>query len=180
MIFGILGAACGAGCERRPWMSGESDGAATHSGAANAFAPATLRIYPLTRVDREPVSGRAAIILHLELKDRWGDSTKALGTLSVFLFEPEIGLEPGIETQTMRWSLDMTDPDQNAQWFDPSTRTYRITLIDLPSGVERLILQPADRKRGGLRLRATFATVGPEGQERALRDELVIELRGRE
>ena len=111
----------------------------------------------------------------MELTDRWADPTKGLGVLRVFLFEPEAGpqgVTPGIERQAMEWTLDLTDPDQAALWYDRATRTYRVPLIDLPAWVAAVARREGERRP--VRLRATFTALGPDGLERVMRDEYVV------
>lgn len=37
-----------------------------------------------------------------------------------------------MDEQVARWSVDLTNLEANARWFDPVTRTYRVQL-DLPA-----------------------------------------------
>src|SRR5258706_325686 len=52
--------------------------------AQSPFAPASLRIFPLTRMDRDS-GGHGIILFHFELRDRWGDGVKWPGNLQVQL-----------------------------------------------------------------------------------------------
>lgn len=142
-----------------------------------AFAPSSMRIYPLTHTERGE-DGRTWVILHLELKDRWGDSAKGLGLLRVMLFRPVAGPNPGLEEQSAVWSIDLSDPGENQLRFEPATRTYRLPLKDLPAWVESLPERGPDEpgRRSRLRLRATFETTGPDGRQAVLRDEYVVDL----
>lgn len=134
-----------------------------------AFAPASMRIYPLTHAERAE-DGRTRIILHVELKDRWGDSAKGLGVLQVRLFRPLPGPTPGLEEESAAWTIDLSDADENQLRFEPATRTYRFALRDLPAWVDA----PGEGPRR-MRLRATFRTITHLGREETLRDEYVIE-----
>lgn len=131
-----------------------------------AFAASSIRIYPLTQVERG-ADGGVRIVLHLELKDRWGDSAKGLGVLRVMLFKPVSGVMPGIEEQTQAWEVDLRGVEENQMRFDPATRTYRVVLRDVAPWVGE----------GGatVRLRATFETIGPDGRDVVLRDEYVMD-----
>lgn len=140
----LLGAACCAACIG----PGERTVPASWS-PSDPFAPVHMRIYPLTHVERGP-SGVARLVAHFEFTDRWYDTTKAAGRLEVFLFRP--GPSAGTEERRVRWELDLTDLDRNADWYDPVTRTYRMQL-DLPGW--------ADEGPGSeFRLHASFTAPG--------------------
>ena len=104
------------------------------------FGPTTLRIHPLSHVD-EPIGGtspeaaaRSIIVLHVELKDRYGDTVKGLGTLTATLYRGASPSSGGGDVsaeavQQAKWEVPgMDDPDENARQFDAATRTYRIQL----------------------------------------------------
>ena len=95
------------------------------------FAPVSLRIHPLTHVDRIPSKpgGNCSIVLHFELKDRYGDSVKALGMVRVELAMPVQGAVAGMESRELTWEMhEFINADENFKRFDSSTRTYRIRL----------------------------------------------------
>lgn len=94
------------------------------------FSPRSVRIYPLTRIESDLKGPR--IVCYLEFKDAWGDTTKSTGTLAIALFRPIGGAEPGMERQERSWEIDLNDLEKNALLFDPATRTYRLSLRDLP------------------------------------------------
>jgi hypothetical protein len=136
------------------------------------FAPASLRIHPLTHVDTA-TSGGSEIVLHIELLDRYGDSVKGLGTLTVELYKPGAGMTPGIETQALTWDVPgMDDPDQNTRRFDVATRTYRIPL-SAPRWVVDAV-SPAHGP-GWVKVRAVLTVSGEGGEARYLDDEYVIQ-----
>lgn len=130
-----------------------------------AFAPASMRIYPLTHIERTG-EGEARLVLHLELRDAWGDTVKGIGLLQVQLLRGG-DLGGGGRDERM-WEVDMRDPEINAQYYDPATRTYRVQLRDLPAWVE------AQSAGAGVRVLAVLRTPAPDGSERFLRDEAVI------
>jgi hypothetical protein len=146
--------------------------------AASPFAPASLRVFPLTRLDRD-TDGRGIIVFHFELRDRWGDGVKWPGNLQIQLYRPTGNLFSGMEVQEREWSVtDMADPEGNSALFDPATRTYRVQLGGLPDWAE--VLAGAARSESStpyLKLRAVFAPAGPgggAGEQRFLQDEFVI------
>lgn len=128
------------------------------------FAPASIRVYPLTHV--APDAGAARIVTHVELRDRWGDSVKAPGTLAVLLYGSEGGRASAPEVQLMRWDIDLVDPQRNSGFYDPATRTYRFQLTGAPAWTAtaaRLVLQ------------IEFRTMSFDGSETLLRDDYIIE-----
>jgi hypothetical protein len=135
-----------------------------------------MRVHPLTHVDPgEPAAQNptpSQLVLHLELLDRFGDSVKGLGTLSVQLYKPTPGISPGIETEELRWDVPgMDDPAANTRRFDVATRTYRI-----PLAVPRWVVDAVSHEngRGWLKVRAVLQ-VNEGGEARYLEDEFVIQ-----
>ncbi len=158
----------------------------------NAFAAQAIRIHPLTHFAM--VDGQAEIVCHIEMLDRWGDSVKALGTLQLQLYKPEERAKATSAVQILKWDVDLTDETFNAGAYDPATRTYRLSLGGLPVWIAQAVAkQQAEGGGGGgdgaagnkaavnglpirLELRAAFQTLGPNGQERVLRDGMGLEL----
>lgn len=137
MAGGVGCARSGGGVGPRPL--GESSalgpGDARRLQELGPFAPDTIRVFPLTHV--EATDAGAQIVLHLELRDRWGDTVKATGQLRVRLYRGAGGRGDLVGTARQRqelvWDVDLTDLGLNAALFDPSTRTYRVVLGDLPA-----------------------------------------------
>jgi hypothetical protein len=148
------------------------------SAATDPFRPVALRIHPLTHIDaaRPTNPDKAFIVLHFEMKDRFGDAVKALGTLSVELDKPGAGVTPGMESRELTWDVpQLADPQGNADRFDPPTRTYRV-LLSAPRWVAEWAALPAAQRKDApnwLRLRAVMRLVG-EG-DKVLDDEYVIQ-----
>lgn len=139
---------------RAPARSGT--GAPGLSGA-NPFAPTTLRIEPITRI--EPENGGARIELHIELTDRFGDDVKAIGILRAQLLRVGADLDPAGAARVANWEIDLSDPEVNASYYDPVTRTYRASLTGAPAWAA----QPGS---GGRPLiRASFLPSGPGAPE---------------
>lgn len=145
---------------------------------SHPFDPATMRIHPLTHMQKQAdISGASAdssqptkvegsrINCFVEFKDRWGDTCKALGTLQVQLYRPAV--EPGQERQDAKWDADLTDLAKNADWFDPVTRSYRLQLQ-----VPLWLGDPV--KDGQIKLRVVFTPSSDDGESRKLRDEYVV------
>ncbi len=142
------------------------------------FAPVRLQVHPLTHldVDQENV---VRLICHIELKDRWGDTTKAKGLLRLELYRPVEAARPDLQTQELSWELDLRDLELNAASFDPATRSYRLLLGGLPPWAEALARRLAAEGDQGtperLLIRAVFETQGPDARPTVLRDEMQIE-----
>lgn len=155
----------------------EGNAALPAAKGAPAFAPATMRIHPLTHIEKGPqtgpAAGQATVVLHVELKDRFGDSVKGLGSLRLELFKPGAGVSPGIESQALTWDVnDLGEPEGNSRRFDQSTRTYRIPLVAPAWVAEWGGKDASGATQGWLKLRAVFTT--SEGPVRYLEDEFVL------
>ena len=142
------------------------------------FAPTTLRVHPLTHVERVP--GGAEIWLHVEMRDRWGDGVKGVGKMAIRLFGPKDGMN-GPEGEVLRWDVDLADLDRNVELFDPATRTYRIQLAGGPAWLQEFIVRPGTSGGGvvggpaRIMLQVTLdVRDGEGGTSRTLRDEFVM------
>lgn len=142
------------------------------------FAPVRIQVHPLTHLDVDP-GGAVRLVCHVELKDRWGDTTKARGLLRLELYRPVEAAQPDLQTQELTWELDLRDLELNAALFDPATRSYRLQLGGLPvwaqSMARRRIQAAEPGARDRLLIRAVFETQGPDARPTVLRDELQIE-----
>jgi len=90
---GIL---AGCGSDQGPIGAIASNGTVSPGASCEVFAPQTIRIHPLTHVDAVTDKGgaRSVIVLHLELKDRYGDTVKWLGATQVTLSNADIVRNP--------------------------------------------------------------------------------------
>lgn len=141
----------------------------------NAFAPASLRIFPLTHLGTDD-KGVPAIICHIELADRWGDSVKALGRMRVTISRAEGGLGATTARQELAWDVRLDDESTNAEAFDPTTQTYRLLLGGLPPWLADRVNPDPARPAVRLRVDAVLQTLGPNGEERVLSDGLVLDV----
>lgn len=170
----LVGGACLlGGCRSGP----DSGLPLVSSSAPMPFAPVRMQVHPLTHLDVD-TQGTVRLICHVELKDRWGDTTKARGLLRLELYRPVETTRPDLLTQELSWELDLRDLDLNAALFDPATRTYRLQLGGLPGWAEAMARRrasgdPAARER--LLIRAVLDTQGPDARPQVLRDERQIE-----
>jgi len=174
------------------------------------FVPTSMRIYPLTHIERgspppappaqptgpspadnippqdtTPKPAEVRIIAHLEFRDAWGDSTKAVGQLVILLYGPNStaargtpasardGDNPdafGSEAQQRRYDIDLTDLKRNAELYDPATRTYRIPL----SGLPEWIVNSSPNSNLRITLRAEVKSPRADGSSVQLVDEYVV------
>lgn len=134
-------------------------------GISYEFAPAALRISPLTRL--EPgLDGDPELAVYFELVDRWGHATKAPGVVRISLYRVE-GLTGGLADREEVWVADLTEPDQNSRMYD-ITGMYRVPLAELPEWLERQTTAEDERIRA--RIRVLMNTIGRKGQTVSLRD----------
>lgn len=145
-----------------------------------AFAPASLRIHPLTHI--EPAEGdRALLVLHVEVLDAYADAIKALGNLRVDIYKPGAGVSPGIESQALAWDVvELAATETNVLRFDRTTRTYRLPLRG-PAWMAQWLDRDAaarEARPAWLKVRAVFQPAGGNADGKltpALRDEFVVQ-----
>jgi hypothetical protein len=125
-------------CSHQPKAPPDLSNPGELASAQAEMTPARMLIHPLTRVGTD-ASGQPALLLYIELRDRFGQNARALGMLHVVVQHPgrdpisagSGGGTPGLDA--MAWDVDLRDPDQNALLYDDLiTRTYRLTLTGLP------------------------------------------------
>lgn len=113
-------------------LAGRRDGPAAV--AEWPYWPRTIRIHPLTRLVETEAEG-TVIELRVEFLDRFGDGTKACGTLQASVFDERRGAED--RRPIDNWEADLRDPEFNARCFDHVTRTYLVRLPVTPEVFER-------------------------------------------
>lgn len=129
-----------------PHRSVDTDDASLPAGDTASLWPDSLRVHSLTRIEPgDGTPGSEEIVCHVELLDRHGHNTKALGVLRVELYRlsgagtgaPAGG--PGAEgTQELVWVADLTDPDDNALRYDNLvSRSYVVHLGGVPEWLLR-------------------------------------------
>jgi len=139
------------------------------------FAPASIRVFPLTHVAR-PTGGEPTLITHVELRDRWGDAVKGTGELRIVL-EPAGGDLAGARPTS--WNINLSDLDLNARVYAPATRTYRVRLRGLPAWAAEASREAGgggQRAQAAAQVTAVLMVPGGEGRLDALRDSLVVPL----
>lgn len=183
LVSAALGTLLGVGgCRMDPRVRTVIRGDVDPTGRAWPFAPSSVRIYPLTRLDRD-ASGQPVVIVYMETVDRWGDFTKALGTLELRVYAGDRALEGWPETLELSWpGIALTDLEENAAWYDPASKMYRFTLGGLSRSprVSSAANELLDHSAGAttirrLRVVAALTTAGPDGREILLQDSYVIE-----
>jgi hypothetical protein len=128
-----------------------------------------MRVHPLTHLDRRE-DGSEILLVHVELRDRFGDAVKGVGALRV-----EVTRGSGVSSgPSAVWEVsDLADPERSSRRFDPSTRTYRLPL-EAPGWLAGALREarPKTGTAGRPRVRVTFTATGKSG---VLADELVLE-----
>lgn len=176
-ILLLLAGLAACGVQRGVPTPGGSSPAPVAAASCDAFAPRTMRIHPLTHIDAITDKGgtHPVLVLHVELKDRYGDTVKWLGAMQVTMSRPVVGMTPGLETQELRWDVrEFHVADTNAAYFDPTTRTYRIVL-ETPEWVGRLLSEApkGDGPPAYVKVKAVLS-IQAEGRERFVSDEFVV------
>lgn len=176
----LLSASCIACAISLPGCSASPDAAlpTVTNSSPLPFAPVRIQVHPLTHLDVDQ-DNVVRLICHIELKDRWGDTTKSRGLLRLELYRPVEAARPDLQTQELSWELDLRDLELNAALFDPATRSYRLQLGGLPAWAEAMARRLAAQGDQGtperLLIRAVLDTQGPDARPTVLRDEMQIE-----
>lgn len=132
------------------------------------FRPAVMRVHPLTHTEVN-ADGDAVMILHVELKDPWGDTVKGVGQLQVQLRrQSATGV---IGNRGTRWDVDLRDIEVNVSYFDSATRTYRVVIGGLPDWLDESVKA---QEAVGSRVRVLFRTSKADGEAVVLQDEYVM------
>lgn len=177
-VVGVSAALIAGGCAGPGTLEQRPAGQVAHGWRApGPFPPVALRVFPLTRLERDE-QGRARLILHVELKDEWGDTVKGAGELTVQLRRPP-GMASGGGRDEVRWDVSLWGSEDNARYYDPSSRTYRVVLGDLPAWVEALVpTSPGEGSRGeaSVKVTAQFKTPKADGTMRSLWGETELRL----
>ncbi len=129
------------------------------------FAPKAMRVHPLTHAELD-ADGAARVVVHVELKDAWGDTVKGIGRL-----QAQVWADGQSAQDAIRWDVDLRTLGDNASFYDPATRTYRIVLGGLPGWLDAAIREGAGSAG---RLRVLFMTSEVDGSAVVLRDEFVV------
>ncbi|MFN9974785.1 MAG: hypothetical protein ACK58T_33325 [Phycisphaerae bacterium] len=148
------------------------------------FVPTAMRVYPLTHLEpatTETVGAKetkreARIVVHLEFRDAWGDGSKAVGPLTLFVYGPDGGKPGAASVQQCRYDIDLSDLRRNAELFDPATRTYRVPLAGLPEWLSELSSQPGKDAMANVKVtvRAEMKSPRADGSQAMLVDEYVV------
>jgi len=163
LALGLLLIGWSAGCSRvqivREQIVRTEDGFAV----PGPFAPRVMRVHPLTHSELDK-QDESRIVLHVELKDSWGDTVKGVGRL-------QIQLRGGESQVRQRWDVDLRELDSNVGYFDSATRTYRVVLGGLPGWLDSAV-RSGEGSRG--RIRVLFRTAMGDGEAVVLQDEYVL------
>ena len=167
LVVGLATLASAVGCQPRGNVVVREQVVRTADGLVlpGPFAPKAMRVHPLTHGELD-ADGNARVVLHVELKDAWGDTTKGVGRVQVQLWRDGGGAEEG-----ERWAVDLRSLGENASFYDSATRTYRIVLGGLPAWFAAAVRERAD---DAARVRVLFMTSEVDGTAVVLRDEFVV------
>jgi len=156
----LLACVCVAGCNRVVNIREEVVAADEGMVRPGPFAPTEIRIHPLTHV--ELVGDQKQVVLHVEVRDGWGDTIKGIGDVKVLLRRSG-GASIGENRQ--QWDIDLRDFKTNISYFDSVTRTYRFVLGGLPDWF---------LSDGRGRVRVLFRTGRADGTVEVLQDDFEI------
>ena len=150
------------GCSRLH-APAKGDASLFEVGAPDPFAPVSVEISPLTRVELW-APGEPVLAVYLRLVDRWGHGTKAPAEFNVQLFRVSGTSGLAEREDEWTWKMDLREADLNSWAFD-STGLYRLPL----SGVPGWVLEPA-RADEVMRITVIASVMGPDGEVVAPRD----------
>ena len=136
-------------------------------GLAHPFAPVSIRVHPLTHLDRDE-EGQLLLICHIALLDSWSESVRGLGELHVSFFGPGSSMPE----QNAQWTFDLNEIAVNQLLYDPATRTYRLQLGNLPPWVSEL--GTATDRAGRGTIMAELTTVGAEMERYTISGEATL------
>jgi len=132
------------------------------------FVPVKMRVHPFTAVEVDLGEAGVRLEARVEMLDRLGDVTKAVGDFRFDLYHmpPGVYESPAEGTLLYQWSAPMTTIEQNRRHWDSITRTYlfKLGMDRLPRVTGRLLLTAHFTDPGGRRLEAQ-AVVATEGDE---------------
>ncbi len=129
------------------------------------FVPASIRIHPISQAQVDAKGPR--ILCHVECRDVMGETTKAMGSLRIEVLEPSRTVEPGMEQVAAAWVTDLSELDNNAKLYDAATRTYRLSLRQLPGFMVESLNDASKRSGRSAVLRATLEPAMLPGQKHA-------------
>lgn len=132
------------------------------------FRPSAMRVHPLTHTEMRN-DGVPVLVLHVELKDPWGDTVKGVGQVQVQLRKASSTTTIG--DRGTRWDIDLRDIETNVSYFDSATRTYRIVLGELPGWLDQSVRAVTPE---AARLRVLFRTAKADGETVVLQDEFMM------
>ncbi|MBX3373278.1 MAG: hypothetical protein KF817_05535 [Phycisphaeraceae bacterium] len=118
-----------------PWRDEATGTPALITDAAWLYWPRVMRIHPLSRM--LIVHGETRQLeIRVEFRDGDGHTSRAMGVMTLSLFDDDAGPQAGSLAQ---WRVDLRDGDENALRFDEVLRTY---LVRLEPGALRFPARP--------------------------------------
>lgn len=138
-LLGLAG-----GCDDIQLKGGREPDAAFERATTWPFIPVVMRVHPFTAIEFPEGEGEATLEARVEMLDRLGDVTKAVGDFRFELYRmTRDEFDTPAEGELLyRWSAGMTTLDQNRQHWDSITRTYlfRLKMDSVPRISGRLLL----------------------------------------
>lgn len=159
---GLVGCLLMSGCNGTPIFQEQVVRTDDLLAVPGPFRPAVMRVHPLTHTEING-DGDSVMILHVELKDPWGDTVKGVGQIQVQMRRGNALREVG--NRGTRWDVDLRDIEINVSYFDSATRTYRIVIGGLPGWVG---------DGDGASVRVLFRTAKADGETVVLQDEYLM------
>ncbi len=132
---------------------------------ADRFRPVDLSVHPVSHV-RVREDGTATVEAAIELVDADGFSVRGAGTLKLEFHQGDRHGEAIMSQQP--WSIDLNDPNINADRFDPMTRTYLVPEVTAVESLPRSPHLTATLYRNGhepLRDSMSLTVLGPSEAE---------------
>ena len=160
LLVGVGSVVWTAGCQRGVNIREEVTRAQDGMWVPGPFAPAEMRVHPLTHTEKAGDSER--VVLHLEIRDGWGDTIKGVGRVTVRLRRSG---STTIGQSGVKWDIDLRDLATNVSYFDSVTRTYRFVITGLPNWFTQ---------QGVGRLRVDFRTARANGDIFSMHDEFEV------
>ena len=110
-----------------PTGSGWSDAKNPHGAPAAGwpFWPTRVRVHPSTRIVKDPQTDHWVIETRIEFADPEGATTKAVGQLTIQLWD---AASANAAESLQNWNMDLRDLAVNRRQYDDVMRTYLFRL----------------------------------------------------
>jgi len=158
VMLGCVLAGFVGGCEDVQLKGGRNPVEEFQQATTWPFVPMQMRVHPFTAVEVDRGDEGVRLEARIEMLDRLGDVTKAVGDYRFELYQMERDFyeNPAEGKLLYQWSAPMTTLEQNRRHWDSITRTYlfKLQMDQLPRVDGRLVLVTNFTDPGGRHLRA--------------------------